>query len=202
MRLESSNPAELSTPWCDVKIQLASQAEFKTCKVEKQNEWRGRQERDGAEREVIQTGVSAPDQVSPGREWKGLGMGALALSGLQWPKQDLKPLPRASSGPGLASGREGGSGTSCRMAGRVGWLLVLLCAQPGTTSSHSIALGPSSYRAFANSTVKEYGGVGASHSEQVCVWQGQALNKQITRERWGQQGPLPRPGLLVGGSWV
>lgn len=64
------------------------------------------------------------------------------------------PGPRAFSGPGLASRQGGGSGTSCRMAGRVGWLSALLCAQLGTTSSHSIALGSSSYPSFATSAAE------------------------------------------------
>lgn len=40
------------------------------------------------------------------------------------------------------------------MAGRVAWLLALLCEQPGTTSYHSIVLEPSYSPSFGTSQVK------------------------------------------------
>lgn len=54
-------------------------------------------------RSLDRQAVSAPRQVSPGREWKGLRMGALALCELQWPTRGEKPPPGALSGLSTAS---------------------------------------------------------------------------------------------------
>lgn len=71
--------------------------------------------------------------------------------------------------------------------------MALLCARPRATFYHSITLGPSPSPSFATSQV-EFRGLCASRGEQAGVWQGQRVSEQITRE--------PRPGLLVGRSWV
>lgn len=42
--------------------------------------------------------ISAPDQLSPGREWKGLRLVALALSRLRSPRQDAAPPSGVFSG--------------------------------------------------------------------------------------------------------
>lgn len=65
-------------------------------------------DRKGTERKVRSPGhiVSASGQVSPGREWKGLRMGALALSGLRWPRQDETPPLGTFSSLGHASAGE------------------------------------------------------------------------------------------------
>lgn len=65
--------------------------------------------------------ISAADQLSPGREWKGLRLGALALSRLRSPRQDAGLPSGVFCGRGPASVR-GGGGTSSRMAERVAWL--------------------------------------------------------------------------------
>lgn len=67
--------------------------------------------------------ISAPDQLSPGREWKGLRLGALALSRLRSPRQDVAPPSGVFCGRGPAFVR-GGGGTSSRMDGGEGGLAV------------------------------------------------------------------------------
>lgn len=96
-------------------------------------------DRKGRERKGRSPGqvVSAPGQVTPGREWKGLGMGALALSGLQWPRRDETPPPGNFSGLGPASAgeeeevhhsgwSEGGLGALCTAGEQL-----LTCHGPG-----------------------------------------------------------------------
>lgn len=88
-------------------------------------DWKGTERKGRSPGQV----VSAPGQVSPGREWKGLRMGALALSGLQWPRQDETPPPGSFSSFGPAS--VGEEEEVIQDGGRVAWLL---CAQPRTNS--------------------------------------------------------------------
>lgn len=80
------------------------------------------------------------------------------------------------------------------MAGRAAWLAALLCAQSGTTSYLSITLGPSPLPFLCHFSASERGVLDASQGEPACVWQGQKVSQQVTRE--------PRPALLEGRSWV